>query len=159
MTIWLAIAALVACNKDDSTDTAADTDTDTDTDSDTDTDTDADTDSDTDTVTDTALPYVTPIYGPYEPTWAGVEQMFVDHCDRCHPSVAGFSLHDAVYADVYNGNLYFVVPGSANTSFLNNSIDGSLLPGWIMPQDRETPLPASETAHVAAWINAGAPLD
>ncbi|MBA2319875.1 MAG: hypothetical protein H0V89_01860 [Deltaproteobacteria bacterium] len=139
---WL-LAALVGCGDKDAEDTGGgDTDV-----------------ADTDTVPDTDLPYVTPIFGPYEPTWAGVEQMFVDHCDSCHPAQQGIDLHVAIHDDVANDVKYYVVPGNSAASFLNKAISGAMLPLFLMPYNRTEPLPGSEIDHVAAWIDAGAPLE
>jgi hypothetical protein len=159
MARWTAVLALLGLGCGDKDEAGggdtSDTDTDTDADSDTDTDTDADTDADTDTDTDTDPP--TAIFGPYPATWAGVDQMFSDHCDSCHPALQGVNLHEAIYDDVLNGGLYYVIPGDAAASWLYQVLiwDDPLK----MPMYASQPLPASEIDHVRVWIDAGAPLE
>jgi hypothetical protein len=146
---WVLLA--VGCGDGEKSDTGGSGDADTDTDTDTDADSDTDTDTDTGPTTE--------LFGPYDPTWAGMEQMFVDHCDRCHPSQQGVDLHIVIPEDVTTGAQAYVVCGDSASSFLYQAITGQITaPPFLMPYDRTEPLPASETAHVAVWIDAGCPL-
>ena len=91
----------------------------------------------------------------YEATWAGVQQMFNDSCDRCHPAVQGIDLHTAIPEDIANGTGTYVVAGDADSSLLWELIGTPTLN--FMPQDGA--LPAESVEHVKEWINNGAMVD
>lgn len=107
------------------------------------------TDTDTDPPTDTDVPL------PYSSDWDGVQQMFTDHCDVCHPSQNGFDLRMRISEDVADGTEFYIVPGDPSASRLWNLITPSDV-GFSMPPAGH--LPADQTAHVAEWIQAGAPI-
>ncbi|MCA9491322.1 MAG: hypothetical protein KC621_15430 [Myxococcales bacterium] len=88
---------------------------------------------------------------PYEATWAGMERLFEDHCDVCHPSQAGFNLHVAIPADIANATGRYVVPGDAQASSLWRSVSDQ---GVDMPLGGLLPLETVDPVRV--WIEAGA---
>ena len=90
------------------------------------------------------------------PTWAGVEALFVEHCDQCHPATTGLDLHDAVAEDVRDGSGRYVVAGDPDASLLWDAVGGSSLTNMMPPSGRLSP---AEVDHVEAWITAGAPLE
>lgn len=107
------------------------------------------TDSDTDPPTDTDVPL------PYSSDWDGVQQMFTDHCDSCHPSQNGFDLRMRISEDVSGQVMDYIVPGDPSASRLWNLITPSDL---TFPMPPSGHLPADQTAHVAEWIQAGAAI-
>ncbi len=133
--LCLALALCAACSEQPST-----TDTDVETETDVDTDPPADTDPPTETGT-------TPVANTYSSDWAGMELLYADHCDVCHPSVQGIDLH----ADT----AYWLVPGDASASTLWLDVAG--LGFSVMPKTGL--LPSEDVAHVEEWINDGAVID
>ncbi|MEQ1501023.1 MAG: hypothetical protein ABMB14_02280 [Myxococcota bacterium] len=111
-------------------------------------DTDA---TDTDTDTDTGEPVT------YEPTWAGMEALFVDHCDRCHPAQQGIDLHTAIPADVATttGARLYLVPGDPDNSLIWLEVSGQYT--TQMPYDGLLPIETVDPMRV--WIEAGAPVE
>ena len=114
--------------------------------------------TDTGTPTDTP-PAQTGDTGPpapeYEATWTGVQQLFVDHCDRCHPAQQGLDLHTAI---PYDAGYYqrLVKPGDPDSSVLWLVVSG----GTILEMPLDTgllPLPTVQPIH--DWIAAGASFD
>ncbi len=85
----------------------------------------------------------------YSSDWAGMESMYVDHCDVCHPSISGIDLHDST--------AFYVVAGDASTSTLWLDVTGASLNP--MPQGEGALLPLEDVAHVEEWINNGAVID
>jgi hypothetical protein len=87
----------------------------------------------------------------YEPTWDGVQQLFVDHCDRCHPSVNYVDLHDPYTL------MYYVVPGDPDNSVLWQVLAVDPLPPTLEPMPQDTGrLPLATVDHVRVWIENGA---
>ena len=95
--------------------------------------------TDTGAITDT---------GPqtYEAAWAGVQAMFADHCDSCHPTTNGYDLRAQI--DDY------IVPGDPDASYLMDALRGVSISVMMPPYGR---LPAESIAHVEQWILDGAP--
>ena len=102
------IAALLACSGDDPEPSAT-----------------ADT-------TDTAVAVKT-----YEPTWDGVQELFEDHCDSCHPATNGLDLRAGIDA--------YVVPGDSAASDLWISVSGQSLSTMMPPSGILDP---ASVAHV-----------
>jgi hypothetical protein len=96
----------------------------------------------------------------YEPTWAGVQQLFVDHCDRCHPSQQYVDLHEAVPADILDTSYdYFVIAGDPDGSKLYRLLTNPQVPTESpMPFDTD-PLPLETSDAIRVWIENGAVLD
>lgn len=141
------VALLAACAGDDP---KTDTGTDGDADTDIDTDADADADSDTDTDTDTDTP------PDYPATWDGVQQLFTDQCSRCHPVTNGIDLVPLIEEDLAGGH-YYVVPGSADESYLWKVVAGQT--AYNMPPPPEEVLPLPTVVAIRDWIDAGALLE
>lgn len=95
----------------------------------------------------------------YEPTWAGMERLFVDHCDRCHPAQNGVDLH----TDLANHTttpvttyLPWVTPGDPDQSWMWVLVSGQA--GiQMMPDDGLLPLETVDPMRV--WIEDGAPFE
>jgi hypothetical protein len=82
----------------------------------------------------------------YEASWEGVQQLFVDHCDSCHPATNSVDLRANI--DTY------VIAGNPESSRLWEALIGVSLSTMMPPSGR---LPAETIAPVEAWILAGAP--
>jgi hypothetical protein len=140
--LLVASSALLACS-------GSDTDTDTDT---------TDTDTDTDT-TDTDPPATTGETGEtatvpdtYAPTWTGVQELFAEHCDVCHPAEQGFDLH--IHLETPLQPYYsYVIPGDPENSFLWGVLTYEYLEPRMPPTGR---LPDETIQCVHDWILAGA---
>jgi len=94
----------------------------------------------------------------YGDDWAGVEDMFDDHCAGCHPSLNAFTL-TALEADVRDGVQEYVVPGDAEASQLwrivaNQGAEGD---APTMPLGSQG-LSVADSAGFRAWIDNGAAL-
>lgn len=83
----------------------------------------------------------------YPSTWAGMESLYVDHCDICHPSLS--------FIDLHTETLDWVVPGDAANSILWQDVSGQS----TSPMPQSGLLPPEDVAHVEEWINAGAVVD
>lgn len=91
----------------------------------------------------------------YDPTWTGVQQLFVDHCDRCHPAQQGIDLHtDVPYDAEYYQRL--VKPGDPDASVLWLVVSGGSV--LQMPLD-EGLLPIETVQPIHDWIEAGASFE
>jgi hypothetical protein len=97
--------------------------------------------TDTDTTTDTTSG------NTYPSTWDGVEQLYVDHCDICHPSIS--------FIDLHTETLDYVIPGDAENSILWQDVSGMS----TSPMPQSGLLPLEDVAHVKEWIEAGAVVD
>ena len=97
---------------------------------------------------DTGTPTVTASGVPadYTADWAGVQAMFEDHCDVCHPSQNGIDLRTDIDA--------YVVAGSPEDSSLWEALQAQSISTMMPPSGK---LSDEELAHVEAWILAGAP--
>ena len=116
---------------------------------------DTGTDTDTDTGGETATDDGTlPVYPA---TWEGVKQLFAAHCDSCHPSRNGFDLDVRIEQDIEGALGEYVVPGSAQGSFLWQVVSGASL--LYMPPEPAGLLDPAVVEPVRAWIDAGAPLE
>jgi hypothetical protein len=125
---------LVACGGDKTTTDTGDTDTDPQT-----TPT-----GDTGTVPDT-----------YPATWAGVQQLFTEHCDVCHPSMQDVELREAA-----TSGYPYVIPGDANASYLWQVVSGnSILRMPPNPPLGTGLLPIETVQCVHDWIEAGASFE
>jgi len=91
----------------------------------------------------------------YEATWDGVQQLFVDHCDRCHPAQQGIDLHvDVPYDAGYYQRL--VKPGEPDKSVLWLVVSG----GSVLEMPLDTGLLPIETVQaIHDWIEAGASFE
>lgn len=96
----------------------------------------------------------------YEVSFAGVEAMWVDHCQVCHPAVDPFAL-EILVEDLEQESGSYVVPGDPEGSLLWRLISATRLDGdpRTMPDGAPTGLRPSEREHVRLWIIDGAPLD
>jgi hypothetical protein len=100
--------------------------------------------------------------GPVEPEysvdWAGIEDMFADHCAACHPGTNAWVLAD-LEADIQDDAGVYVVAGDAQGSqlwrMISNTRQDTDQP--VMPLGSAGLLPAARE-HVRLWIEAGAPL-
>jgi len=81
----------------------------------------------------------------YTEDWAGVQQMFEDHCDSCHPATNNIDLR----ADIDT----YVVPGDPESSRLWEALQAQSISTMMPPSGK---LPDEDIAHVEAWILAGA---
>ena len=91
----------------------------------------------------------------YTEDLAGVELLFEQHCEACHPSLNAFDL-SVMEADIQNNTGTYVVPFDASSSQFWQRLVGE--GGYnIMPPGAG--LPMEQIAHVEAWIDAGASLD
>jgi len=104
----------------------------------------------TPTTDETTEPPVT-----YDATWAGVEQLFVDSCDSCHPATNGIDLHADITADIASGSGAYVIAGDPDNSLLWKVIGTSTLS--FMPTTGQ--LPTETVDHVRVWIEDGAVVD
>jgi hypothetical protein len=93
----------------------------------------------------------------YEPTWEGVEEFFVDHCDSCHPSLQGIDLHSDVENELAGDSAYYVVPGDPDSSRLWTIISDPN-DEFLMPFGEAEPLPDTTIDHVREWIENGGEL-
>ncbi len=84
----------------------------------------------------------------YEASWDGVQAMFAEHCDSCHPTTNGIDLRASI--DTY------VVPGDLEASDLWDAVGGTSISTMMPPSGR---LPSESVAHVEDWILAGAPTE
>jgi uncharacterized membrane protein len=82
----------------------------------------------------------------YTADWDGVQNLFADHCDSCHPATNGIDLR----ADIDT----YVVPGDPDASRLWESLQAQSISTMMPPSGK---LPDEDIAHVEAWILAGAP--
>lgn len=97
--------------------------------------------------------------GPaYDATWTGVQELFVDHCDRCHPSMQYVDLHVDIAADVTSAAGYYVVPGDPDNSVLWQLVSAPSPFQSAMPYDTGL-LPLATVDPIREWIAAGAPLE
>lgn len=95
----------------------------------------------------------------YDVSFAGVEAMWVDHCQVCHPAVNEFDLGQVV-ADIEQETGMYVVPGDPEASMLWRLISGTRLDDdpRTMPDGSPTGLRPVEREHVRLWILDGAPV-
>lgn len=119
--------------------------------SDTPTDEPTPTDDTDGSTTHSAVPEHTAVPEGYPPTWAGMEQLFTEHCDVCHPATAGFNLHSAIANDITGGFGAYVVPFDPDGSRLWRAVSGQ---GLDMPPGALLPLETVDPMRV--WIEAGA---
>lgn len=102
--------------------------------------------------------------GPVEPVYevsaAGVEEMWADHCQVCHPAVNPFQLDD-LFADAAAGEGRYVVAGEPENSLFWRLISGTRVDDdpRTMPDGTPTGLRPPEREHVRLWILDGAPVD
>ena len=82
----------------------------------------------------------------YEATWDGVQQLFADHCDSCHPATNGIDLRASI--DTY------VVANDPDASRLMIALRAESISTMMPPSGR---LPDAQVDAVEAWILAGAP--
>ena len=94
----------------------------------------------------------TPPPDVYEPTWTGVQQLFVEHCDACHPAEQGLDLHTELQYPSTSGYNY-VVPGDPENSLLWAAVTYEYLSPRMPPQGQ---LPAETIQAIYDWILAGA---
>jgi hypothetical protein len=95
---------------------------------------------------------------PYEPTWAGMERLFADNCDRCHPSQNGIDLRTVAQHTTTPVTTYlpWVTPGDPDQSWMWVMVSGQA--GLtIMPADGLLPLETVDPMRV--WIENGAPFE
>ena len=92
----------------------------------------------------------------YAASWSGMDQMFTDHCDSCHPATTGVDLRSVIEADLASGAGAYVVPGEPDASLLWQSVGGTSLNAMMPPSGR---LDDNLVQPVATWIAAGAPLE
>lgn len=90
----------------------------------------------------------------YPATWAGMESLFVDHCDSCHPAQQGLDLHTGIPEDIA-GDQLFVVPGNPDASLMWLEVSGQST--LTMPLDGV--LDAAVVEPMRVWIEAGAVVD
>lgn len=100
-----------------------------------------------------------PVEPAYEVSFAGVEAMWVDHCQVCHPAVNAFVLDDMI-DDVNAGGGAYLVPGDPSASMFWRLIAAERIDGdpRVMPDGTPTGLRPPEREHVRLWILDGAPL-
>jgi hypothetical protein len=92
----------------------------------------------------------------YDPTWAGVQELFVDHCDRCHPSkLIDIDLHTGIPYDLAYYQIW-VKPGEPEQSLLWLLVSDQL--PLSMPFDTD-PLPLAVVDPIRVWIENGASLE
>ena len=96
----------------------------------------------------------------YEVSFAGVEAMWVDHCQVCHPTVDPFVIDDLI-DDVDQETGRYIVPGDPEDSMFWRLISASRIDGdpRTMPDGAPSGLRPAEREHVRRWILDGAPLD
>jgi hypothetical protein len=94
----------------------------------------------------------------YAPTWDGVQQLFVDNCDRCHPSLQYVDLHVDVAADIESGGGLYVVPGDPDNSLLWQLVSNPSPFQSAMPYDTGV-LPLETVDPIREWIANGALLE
>lgn len=99
-------------------------------------------------------PTTTPEPEGYPATWAGMEQLFTDNCDRCHPAQQGLDLHTGIPEDIA-GDQLFVVPGDSENSLMWLQVSGQTT--LNMPLDGTLDL--GVVAPMQEWIDAGAVVD
>lgn len=99
----------------------------------------------------------TPTLPTYEPTWAGVQELFVDHCDRCHPAMQYIDLHEAVPYDV-EAYQYLVKPGDPDHSVLWQVVSAPIASQLAMPYDTGL-LPLAVVDPIRVWIENGASFE
>lgn len=88
----------------------------------------------------------------YPATWDGVQQLFTEHCDVCHPSEQGVDLH--VVVENPTGYPY-VVPGDPDNSYLWQVVSGQV----ILRMPPTGLLPAETVQCIHDWIEAGASFE
>lgn len=95
----------------------------------------------------------------YEPTWTGMERLFADHCDRCHPAQNGIDLHAEAIDHTTTptpGYLPWITPGEPDESWMWLMVSGQA--GLSrMPSDGLLPLETVDPMRV--WIENGAPFE
>jgi hypothetical protein len=98
----------------------------------------------------------------YTPDWAGVSELMLDHCVRCHRDggVAFPKFPDAIAIDVWSGQGSYVVVGDPEASMLWRVVSNNLLEGdpEPMPLGGSLLTPA-QTDAIRLWIEAGAIID
>lgn len=82
----------------------------------------------------------------YAPTWDGVQELFADHCDSCHPTTNGIDLRASI--DTY------VVPNDPDASRLMTALRAESISTMMPPSGR---LPDVQVTTVEEWILQGAP--
>jgi hypothetical protein len=92
----------------------------------------------------------------YEANWAGVQALFADHCDSCHPATNGVDLHVSVPDDVASGAGELVVSGDPEASALWRAVGGSSLSEMMPTSGRLAP---QTVEHVRIWIQSGASIE
>jgi hypothetical protein len=106
------------------------------------------------TDSDTALTITEPDI--YDPTWQGVQDLFVDHCDRCHPSVQYLDLRTEIPLDIAKYQ-YLVKPGDPDGSVLWQVVSAPNASQIPMPFDSGL-LPLVTVDAIRQWIADGASL-
>ena len=81
----------------------------------------------------------------YTEDWDGVQKLFEDHSDSCHPATTSIDLR----ADIDT----YVVPGDPENSRLWEALQAQSISTMMPPSGK---LPDESIAHVEAWILAGA---
>jgi hypothetical protein len=100
-----------------------------------------------------------PVEPVYEVGYAGVQEMWSDHCQACHPAVNPFVLDDLV-ADIQAGDERYIVAGDPGASMFWRLISGTRVEGdpRTMPDGSPVGLRAPDREHVRLWILEGAPI-
>ena len=98
----------------------------------------------------------------YDATWLGVQQLFVDHCVRCHaPDGSNFDLVSTIEQELSttagtSTQELLVVPGDAEASVLWQAVSGT---GGALPMPIDTVLLPDEVVEpIRQWIEDGAEL-
>ena len=101
-----------------------------------------------------------PVDPEYQVSFAGVQAMWEDHCQVCHPTVDPFVMDDLV-EDLEAETGIYIVPGSPEDSMYWRLISATRIDGdpRVMPDGTPTGLRPAEREHVRLWILDGAPLD
>lgn len=90
----------------------------------------------------------------YPATWEGVQQLFAENCNSCHPSQNQIDLVLLVEEDLAGGQFY-VIPGNAADSYLWQVVSG----GTITPMPPTGLLDPAVVEPIRGWIDAGASLE
>jgi hypothetical protein len=94
----------------------------------------------------------------YTADWAGVEEMFGDHCASCHPALNAFAL-GPLESDVRDGAEKYVVPGDLEASWLWRKVSNTVGDGdgGVMPPGSQG-LSVADREGLRMWIEGGALL-
>lgn len=106
---------------------------------------------------DHLFPSVAVEAGACEPTWSGMEAIFVAHCDSCHPAVSSPDLHADISAEAAAGGGAYLLPGDPEGSLLYQVFEG--VDAILMPFGATEPLPEETRACVYDWIANGAVVE